>query len=149
LRSVDSTAALPVADGQRLQVRATLDVDNGAGGHTLTFYYRTDTTRVLTDHSGWVQLGSPVTSSGVSSIQADTTNVVLGSNPVGSSRFWAGDYYQALILRGIGSSGSVVANPDFRTTSQLTSTPPNYSQWTDTANNVWTIKGTNWTYTPG
>ena len=149
LRFNNSTVPLPVVDGQRLQVRATLDVDNGAGGHRLTFYYRTDPTRSLSDHSGWTQLGAVINGAGVSSIQADTTNLALGSNPVGSSRYWAGNYYQALVLNGIGAAGTVVANPDFRTTGQLTSTPPNYSQWTDTANNPWTINGTNWTYTPG
>jgi hypothetical protein len=147
LKIRNSTAALPIADGQRLQVRGTLDVDNGSGGHTVTFYYRTNTTLSLSDHTGWTQLGNPLITTGTTNIRADVSTVALGATPGGNSNFWAGNYYQAAILNGI--AGTTVANPDFRTTTQLTSTPPNYSQWQDTPTNPWTINGTAWTYLPG
>ncbi|MGH8925070.1 MAG: PQQ-dependent sugar dehydrogenase, partial [Acidimicrobiia bacterium] len=126
----NSTTALPIADGVRTQLRATVDVDNVAGGHTVTFYYRTDTTLDLADPSGWTQLGSAITTTGTTNIRADNSRVVLGSNLAGSAGFWSGSYYQALILNGIG--GTVAADPDFRTTTQLLTTPPDYSQWQDT-----------------
>jgi hypothetical protein len=141
----NSTAGLPVADGERLQVRGVLDVDDGAN-YTVTFYYRTDTNLGLTDHSGWTQLGSTVLSPGTTNIKADNSLVALGANTNGTKSLWAGDYYQALILDGI--NGVVAADPDFRTLSQLTSTPTDYSQWQDTPTNPWTIQGTGWTYNP-
>jgi len=146
LKIRNATAALPVADGERLQVRVTLDVDNGASGHTATFYYRTNTTLPLGDHTGWTQLGSPVTTSGTTTVKADGTSLALGASPGGGSNFWAGNYYQALLLNGI--AGTPAANPDFRTTTQLTTTPPNYSGWQDPQTNPYTINGTQWTYTP-
>ena len=142
----NSTVSLPVADGARLQVRGVLDVNNGSGGHTVTFYYRTDTSLDLAVNSGWTQLGSAIVTSGSTDIKTDNARVVLGSNLSGSAGFWAGEYYQALILNGIG--GTVAADPDFRTTAQLTSTPPDYSRWQDTPGNPWTIQGTSWTYSP-
>jgi PKD repeat protein len=145
LKIRNSTASLPVADGARLQVRGSLDVDNGAGGHTVTFYYRTNTTLGLSDNSGWTQLGSPITFAGTTTIKTDGTSLALGSSPGGGSSFWSGSYYQAQILNGT----TVAANPDFRTTGQLISTPPNYSQWRDSPGNNYTINGTAWSYNPG
>ena len=144
----NSTVAIPATSGQRLQVRATLDVNNGASGHTVTFYYRTNTALSLADHTGWTQLGTPLTSTGATTIAAGTSPLVLGAGPDGA-HYWNGDIYQAHILNGIGSAGTVVANPDFRTTGQLTSTPPNYSQWRDTPTNPYTVNGTGWTYETG
>jgi len=141
----NSTAGLPVAGGERLQVRGVLDVDDGAN-YTVNFYYRTDTSLALTDNSGWTQLGSTVLSPGTTDIKADNSLVALGANVNGTKGLWAGDYYQALILDGI--NGVVAADPDFRTISQLTSTPSDYSQWQDTPGNPWTIQGTGWTYNP-
>jgi hypothetical protein len=146
LRIRNSNAALPVSNGQRIQVRAALDVDNGAGGHTVTFYYRTNTTLSLSDHTGWTQLGSAVTISGLSSVRAGNSQIALGAHADGSKEFWAGSYYQAAIFNGI--AGTPAANLDFRTTSQLISNPPNYTQWRDPAGNTWTIRGTA-TYQPG
>ena len=145
LKIRNSTAALPVADGARLQVRGSLDVDNGAGGHTVTFYYRTNTTLGLSDNSGWTQLGSPITFASTTNIKSDGTSLALGSSPGGGSSFWSGSYYQAQILNGT----TVAANPDFRTTGQLVSTPPDFSQWRDTPGNTYTINGTAWSYNPG
>jgi PKD repeat protein len=142
LRIRNSTVALPVANGQRLQVRAVLDVDNGAGGHTVTFYYRTDTSLALTDGSGWTTLGSPVTTTGTTAIKTGGSPVVLGSHIDGTREFWIGDYHQAVVI----GSGQVRAFLDFRSTGQLTSVPPDYSRWTDAQGNQWTVQGSGWTY---
>jgi hypothetical protein len=42
----------------------------------------------------------------------------------------------------------VVADVDFRSTDQLTSTAPDYSKWTDSSGRLWTVSGPGWTYTP-
>jgi hypothetical protein len=148
LRIRNSTASLPVAGGDRVQLRVALDVDNGSGGHTTTFYYRTDTSQPLTSHSGWTQLGDPVTVSGVSSIRSGGSNLVMGSHVNGNVEFWSGRFHRALIIDGVGAAGTVVANPDFTTTSQMVSTPPDYTTWRDTPGNIWTLTG-NTSYTPG
>jgi len=147
LRSRNSTTALPVTNGQRLQVRAVLDVNNPSGGHTVTFYYRTVTNQPLSSESGWTQLGNLVDRPKTTSVRAGSSAVVLGSAIGGSSSFWSGRYFQALILSGIG--GTAVANPDFRTTTQLISTPPDYSRWQDSTANDWSIVGSGWTYLTG
>ena len=126
----------------------TLDVDNGSGGHTATFYYRTDTDQSLSTHTGWTQLGTPVIASGISSIRPGNTQLVLGAHVNGNREFWAGNYYRALILNGIGAAGTAAADPDFTTTDQLTSTPPNYATWRDGQTNTWTLAG-NSSYIPG
>jgi hypothetical protein len=140
---------VPVADGGRLQVRATLDVNNGAGGHTATFYYRTDTSLDLESNQGWTQLGSPVATGGITSIGANGTQLVLGADSDGIGNHFAGRYHQALVTAGFNPPTGVGADPDFRTTSQLISSPPNYSQWRDSVNNTWTLNGSGWSYTPG
>ncbi len=48
-QTVNSTVALPVADGDRLQVRATIDIDAAAKNTKVTFWYRTDVTVNLTN----------------------------------------------------------------------------------------------------
>src|SRR5437764_1479592 len=63
-----STVAVP-STSTRLAVRVTLDVDNGAGGHTVTFY----TAPSLNDP--WTQLGTAVTNAGTTSIAATTVEL--------------------------------------------------------------------------
>jgi len=53
-----STVVTGIADGVTKWVRATLDVDNGASGNTVTFF-------TSDDGSTWTQLGSTVVTAGV------------------------------------------------------------------------------------
>lgn len=98
-----STLPVPYRDGI-MAVRATLDVDNGAGGWTATFYYADDMA------STWVQLGDPVTGSGVTSI-ADTTANVYIAGRIDQSGNQDSNVRKAQIRQGIG--GTIRANPDF------------------------------------
>lgn len=100
----DSTVAPTVSDGDDLWVRATLDVDNGAAGRTVTFY-------TSTDGSSWAQLGSPVTTAGVTSIFASTAVLEVGSHSVGTADLLTGLVASAEVRSGI--AGAVVADPDF------------------------------------
>lgn len=99
--SAYSTVAIPT--GVQLAVRAVLDVNNGAGGYTVTFY-TSDTV-----NGSWTQLGAPVVGVGTTAISsgADRANV--------ESTNLAGNVVTAVQVRS-GIGGTVVANPDFTAT---------------------------------
>jgi len=104
-----SLEPIPVTEG-RLAVRVTLDVDNGAGGWTVTFY------TADTLDGPWTQLGAAISYSGVgpTSIYSGTDDLTLGYEPSFTIDGAAGRYYRAEVRDGI--DGTVVAAPDFRDT---------------------------------
>ena len=123
-----STVRVPVSLG-RLAVRATLDVDNGAGGSVVTFY-TSDTI------SGtWTQLGAPVVRPATTSIFNSTSFLYLLDNPASSlgGSIIRGKVYAAQVRNGIG--GTVVANPDF------TAQAEGATSFTDSASNGWVLNG--------
>lgn len=121
-----STVAVPISTG-RLAVRVTLDVDNGAGGHTATFY---------TSASGvagpWVQLGSPITVAGVITNFIGTANLEVGSWSNGGSGRLVGQVHAAQMRSSIG--GAIVANPDFSAQS------PGTTNFVDSTGKTWTVQ---------
>ncbi|MCY0919599.1 hypothetical protein OS965_15675 [Streptomyces sp. H27-G5] len=118
-----STEAVPVR--RRMAVRATLDVNNGSGGSTTTFY------TAATLAGPWVQLGDPVVTAGVTSIYSGTAPLELGDTTGTSFGQLARRYVRAEVRSGIG--GTVVAAPDMRA---LT---PGTTSWADTAGRTWTV----------
>ena len=101
----NSTVALTTTDGTPTYVRATLDVDNGAGGHDVTFYTSPD---LVT----WTPIGTVVTTAGVTSVFASTANLFVGSrSDTGSPA--TGKFYRAIVRNGIG--GTTVFDADFTT----------------------------------
>ncbi|MGW6458032.1 hypothetical protein ACWF94_19320 [Streptomyces sp. NPDC055078] len=124
----DSTVDLPVPPSGRLAVRVTLDVNNGASGHTVTFY----TARTIS--GPWTQLGAPVVTAGVTSVFASTAPVRVGDG-------WAdlgfpgavGRIHTMEIRNGI--NGTLVAAPNF------TGLAPGTTNWTDSAGRPWTLAG--------
>lgn len=124
-----STAAIPEASG-RLAVRVTLDVNNGAGGNTATFY------TASTLSGSWTQLGLQTVSAGTTSIFTGSLDLAIGTDSNGDTGFNdAGlgtmTVYGAQVRSGIG--GTIVANPDF---TSLTSTD---TEFTDSASREWTL----------
>lgn len=116
-----STAPVPQTWG-RQAVRATLDVNNGAAGRTITFY------TAPTMSGTWTQLGSSVVQAGVTSIINSTAGVSIGIGaPVGM------ETYSAKILEGI--AGTERANPDF------TAQADGATSFVDAAGNTWTLGG--------
>lgn len=71
-RTAKSTVTLPAGDG-RIALRATLDVDNGAAGCTVTFY-TSDTIA-----GSWTALGAAVTAAGTTSVHGGTSDVEIGT----------------------------------------------------------------------
>ena len=130
---VSSTVALPVVDSQTLWVRATLDVDNGASGNTVTFYTSNDGTN-------WTQLGDAVVTASTTSIFNSTSNVIVGSRDAGVTELARGKFFRAQILDGIG--GTVAFDADFETAM----TSQTVASFTESSSNAATITINRTTY---
>jgi hypothetical protein len=103
----ESTTPLSLPPYTRLSVRATLDVDNGASGNTVTFY-----TSTTAGTSGpWTQLGSPVITAGTTAIFNSTAPLEVGDIAETAFVSLAKKIYKAEVRSGI--AGTVVANPNF------------------------------------
>lgn len=68
-----STVPIAAHNGQRLTLRITLDVDNGAGGYELRFY----TGRTVDDEE-WALLGEPVTGAATTAVFGASSSVEVG-----------------------------------------------------------------------
>jgi hypothetical protein len=121
--SAPSSVAPTVPPGGRLAIRATLDVDNGAAGRTITFY------TAPTINGPWTQLGAPVVQGGVTSIFSSSAILEAGSFDGGSNI--AGTVHAIQVRNGI--DGTQVANPIFWT--QATGA----TSFTDAAGRTWTV----------
>lgn len=128
--TISSTAGIPL-DSRRVAVRATLDVNNGSGGNTVTFY------TAATIAGPWTQLGPAVITAGTTSVFSSTAPVELGSaaagvNPFGGAPL-SGTVYGFELRNGIG--GTAVANPDFTALVEGT------TSFTDAAGRTWALLG--------
>lgn len=126
-RSANSTAPVPMPASGRIAVRATLDVDNGSGGCTVTFY------TAASIAGPWTQLGDPVVAAGTTSIYASTTPLTVGDATNSTALPTAMRVMAAEVRNGIG--GTVVANPDF------TAQAAGATGFTDSAGRAWTVAG--------
>jgi hypothetical protein len=114
-----STATVPAG---HTAYRATLDVNNGAAGHTVTFY----TAAAWGD--AWVQLGSTVVTAGTTSI-VNSTEAAFTAGTTGTAGPMC--ITHAEILSGI--SGTVVASPDY------TVQTDGDDAFADAQGNTWTV----------
>ncbi|MFF0295545.1 carbohydrate binding domain-containing protein [Kitasatospora sp. NPDC004614] len=121
--TMDSPIQIPA--NRRIAVRVTHDVDNGAGGSTVTFW----TAAAIT--GPWTAVGS-VTGSSTTSIFNSTSPVWIGDTPALDEGGPAtGRIHAVQIHNGIG--GVLVANPDF------TVQTPGATSFTDAAGRTWTV----------
>lgn len=132
--SREATVALP-ATSARMTLRATLDVDNGAGGHTVTFY-RGDSLA-----GPWTAIGAPVVTAATTSLFDTPAKLRIGSGA--ASSLWThghaeATFYGAQLRNGIG--GAVVASPDF-TAQPLDPTPLASSAFADAQGNAFSFNG--------
>lgn len=132
-----SSVAPTVSNGAILAIRATLDVNNGAGGRDVKFYTKATTgASAFADcasDSGWTQLGTTQTTGATSSIKSGAAVVAAGANEEGGSEFVAGKYYAAVVKNGI--DGTTAANPDF------TAQTPGATSFDDGTGKTWTLAG--------
>lgn len=110
---------------QRVAVRATLDVDNGAAGNTATFY------TAPTISGPWTVLGAPVVTAGVTSIFNSTSILESGTQLGGTLSKAFGTIHAIEVYNGI--AGTVVANPVF------SAQAPGTTSFTDAAGRLWTM----------
>lgn len=124
-----STAPPVPAPGGRLAVRVTMDVDNGDGGHTVTFY-----TAPTIDSDDWSQLGDQVVTAGTTSIFNSTTALRIGDATNVAFATAKGKIFKAEVRNGI--AGAAVANPDFTIQSV------GATSFVDAAGRTWNLAGT-------
>lgn len=101
-----SSTPLPVIDGGTLWMRATLDVDNGAGSRVAKFY-------TSTNGISWTQLGSTMTYSGTTSIVDTTAALEIGSGASGTGTLFNGTIHRVTIRNGFDGAGTIVFDEDF------------------------------------
>lgn len=116
--NIKSTVPIPGAHVGRKAIRVTLDVDNGAAGHTATFYYAD------TIAGPWVQFGAPVTVAGTVAI-LDNANPLTTTT---STELGAVALYAVQVRNGIG--GTVVASPTFSGAAEGTTLTDGANTWT-------------------
>jgi hypothetical protein len=122
--TVDSTVATGITDGVTKWVRVTLDVDNGASGKDVKFFTSDDGTN-------WTQLGSTVTTAGVTDIRATTANLFIGSYYDGTVPS-KGKFFRAIIKNGIDGTTVLDANA-------AVITLPSQTTFTDSSSNAYTV----------
>lgn len=120
--TLSSSEPIPGSTVGRKAVRATLDVNNGAGGKTARFYYSDDDTISGT----WVEFGSANTTAG-------TTSIFNSTNALITTFSWRGECYDIEVRNGI--AGSIVAKPAFTTRTA------GASSFADSYGNTWTGAG--------
>ena len=125
--NIASTAPVTPPASGRLAVRATFDVDNGAGGRTIRFYTAPSIA------GPWTQLGDPVTQGGVTSIHPGTAPLTVGAYNAGAQEPLIGRVWAAEVRDGI--DGSPVAAVDFTGLAEGT------TAFTDATGRDWTIAG--------
>ncbi len=130
------TAPVPAADGERVTLRATLDVNNGASGWTARFYLARHI-----DAESWTQIGDPVTGAGTTALFNAAAALHLGDNQVsllpdsssGLDRF-RGRIYGLQVYSGIG--GTLKVDLDL-----ARNAAPGNTIFTDDTGFPWTISG--------
>ena len=104
--STATLASVGITAGQRVHVKVTLDVDNGAGGYQVRFWYSTN------NGSSFSELGaSPPPGVGTTSLP--TVSRVLQINSSLSATQLNANLYRAIVRNGIG--GTTVFDADFTT----------------------------------
>lgn len=119
-----SSAVNTFTNGSTHWVRATLDVDNGAGDAAVNFY-------TSEDGSTWTALGVEQLVGATTSIFASTAVLEIGGRDAGTAEFLAGKFFRGQVLSGI--AGTSVAAP-------IASTSTNSVG--DATPLTWTVNGT-------
>lgn len=101
--TVVGNALTAMTAGNPVWLRFTLDVDNGAGGYTWTFY-------TSTDGNTWTAAGGAVTTSGITSIFSSTFEYDLGHRAGNGTGLLLGKIYKVKFLDGISGPNILPVN---------------------------------------
>lgn len=127
---VNSTAALPTSlDGMDVWLRADLDVDNGAAGKDIKFWYSTD------DRATWTQLGATVTSAGVITVFDNTLPLQFVGRSAAVVAMPSWEFYEFRLYDNIAGTGAPRAHIDLLAWDW-------YGPFSDLAGNIVTVSGT-------
>lgn len=108
-RDIQSTLAPTVSDFGALAIKVTVDVDNGSGGCTVTFYTATLTAGTP---GTFTQLGSPVVVGAVSNITAGSSDIIFGMvNKTGTTAGMNGKIWYGKVRNGIGGTLALHFSP--------------------------------------
>lgn len=135
--NVTSESTVTLAGGNdRRTVRITVDVDNGAGGNTVTFYTGPSVA------GPWTQVGTPIVNAGTTAFFNSTSKVRVGGGS-STTPYTHGHaeatFYAAEVRAGI--NGTVVASPNFEAR-PLDTAPLSTNDFADAQGNTWTLAGT-------
>lgn len=104
-----ATAATAIPDGGVGWLRVTFDADNGAAGRSVRFFKAADETSMP---GSWTQIGSTVTTAGVTSIQDSTGTLQIGASAGGT--VMNGKIYRVQVRSNILDDGTgIVYDADF------------------------------------
>lgn len=117
----------------RTVLRVTLDVNNGAAGNDVTFYTGESMT------GPWTQIGAVVTTAGVTSVFASTSDLIIGTenglgSPQAENRTVSANVHAFQLRDGI--NGTAVVDADFG--AQISGVPA----FVDSTGLAWTMLGT-------
>lgn len=114
-RTATASTLPPVAAQTGFWLRATLDVDTGAGTQrAVKFWYSLDPPS--TTSPVWTQLGTTITAAGTTSVTDGPEALGIGSDASGSSAFFLGRIYRVQIRNNILDDGTgIVFDEDFTT----------------------------------
>jgi hypothetical protein len=104
--TVQSSVGTGLANGATKWIRATMDVDDGAGNRVHKFY-------LSDDGSSWSQLGSTAINAGTTSIFNSTSQLEIGGTLAGTASMVIGTVHRVIIEDGFDGAGSVVFDADF------------------------------------
>lgn len=107
--SVGSIVTAGLSLGGKYWIKATIDVDNGSGGHQARAWWAPDSS---SEPTSWTALPAPAAGVGVTSIGVSPTALRIGAFANNSSPL-DGRFYRCIIRNGIG--GSSVFDIDFVT----------------------------------
>ncbi|MGW6583450.1 hypothetical protein ACWF76_29410 [Streptomyces globisporus] len=110
---------------KRAALRATLDVNNGAGGYTATFYW------AASMDGPWTQIGGAPSATPATSIYSGPTPLEVAPILANGVTPLKGRVHRAEVRAGI--NGTVVAAFDAR------AQPEGTTSWADTAGRTWTV----------
>lgn len=145
----NSGAPLPRPLVGSLTVGWHLDVNNGAGGRTITFYARQGDLAGLLANLGTSVLGTPIVQAGTTSVFNSTAPLDIGDLSGTADPAYVGVVRRAQVRNGDLSTGTIVANPDF------TLQTPGTTNFSDSATRSWTVNppaaivGYDWVTIPG
>jgi hypothetical protein len=128
--SVRSTRPIDFDPAQRVKIKVTHDVNDGAGSRLTTFY--------VDRGNGYEQWGDPITAGVAGSLTNSASALVLGSSNFDNPDT-VGYIYGFTLRNGIG--GTVVANPDFSDPGEWTIGEDVGDSAVDSAGRTWTISG--------